>query len=64
MKKLFAMMVIACAFAACNGSSKSGTSDSTGSSMSSTDTSMAAKDTSGVKTDSMVKNAPDTVKAK
>jgi hypothetical protein len=62
MKKLFAMMLIAGVFAACNGGSKSGNTDST--TTSSSDTSSVNKDTSTMKTDSMVNNAPDTVKAK
>jgi hypothetical protein len=64
MKKLFAMMIIAGAFAACNGGSKSGSTDSTSGSSTSTDTSSMSKDTSKMKSDSMVNNAPDTVKAK
>jgi hypothetical protein len=61
MKKLFAMILIAGVFAACNGGSKSGNTDSTASS---SDSSSVSKDTSAMKSDSMVNNAPDTVKAK
>lgn len=56
------MMLVAALFAACNGGSKSANTDSTATS--SSDTSSVNKDTSTVKTDSMVNNAPDTVKAK
>ena len=62
MKKLFAMMLIAGAFAACNSGSKSGNSDSAAATTSSTDTT-AAKDTSAMKSDSMVQHSPDTLKA-
>ena len=64
MKKLFAMMLIAGVFAACNSGSKSGNGDSTTATSSSTDTTAMKDTTSSMKSDSMVQHAQDTLKAR
>lgn len=67
-QKAAAMLLVASTFAACNGSAKDGgggSSDSTASVSSSTPTdTLANKNSAQSKADSMMKNAPDTVKAK
>jgi hypothetical protein len=63
MKKLWVLVIAAGALGACNGSSKEGHSDSTSVMAAPSDSTGATKDTSSMKTDSMVKNAPDTLKA-
>lgn len=69
MKKVFAIMAIAGAFAACNSEgTKTGETDSTQTTLPTTtqavDSVAAKADSANAKTDSLINKAPDTLKAR